>query len=157
MKKSSLIYLLVLILFVSCYDIEKPEKPKDLISEDQMVDVLVEITIMSSAKGINKRMLENNGITPVAYIYKKHGIDSTQFANSNNYYAHDIEVYDKIYDKVKDSLTILRDKYKELQKEEVKKQDEKKKELRAKEELLKQEKPKINRDSILNNLNSEQK
>lgn len=122
-----------------------------------MVDVLVEITIMSSAKGINKRMLENNGITPVAYIYKKHGIDSTQFANSNNYYAHDIEVYDKIYDKVKDSLTILRDKYKELQKEEVKKQDEKKKELRAKEELLKQEKPKINRDSILNNLNSEQK
>jgi len=156
-KKSSLIYLLVLILFVSCYDIEKPEKPKDLISEDQMVDVLVEITIMSSAKGINKRMLENNGITPVAYIYKKHGIDSTQFANSNNYYAHDIEVYDKIYDKVKDSLTILRDKYKELQKEEVKKQDEKKKELRAKEELLKQEKPKINRDSILNNLNSEQK
>lgn len=142
---------------MSCYDIEKPEKPKDLISEDQMVDVLVEITIMSSAKGINKRMLENNGITPVAYIYKKHGIDSTQFANSNNYYAHDIEVYDKIYDKVKDSLTILRDKYKELQKEEVKKQDEKKKELRAKEELLKQEKPKINRDSILNNLNSEQK
>lgn len=144
-------------LFVSCYDIEKPEKPKDLISENQMVDVLVEISIMSSAKGINKRMLENNGITPVAYIYKKHGIDSTQFANSNNYYAHDIEVYDKIYDKVKDSLTTLRDKYKELQKEEVKKKDEKKKELRTKKELLKQDKPKINRDSILNTLNSEQK
>lgn len=122
-----------------------------------MVDVLVEISIMSSAKGINKRMLENNGITPVAYIYKKHGIDSTQFANSNNYYAHDIEVYDKIYDKVKDSLTTLRDKYKELQKEEVKKKDEKKKELRTKKELLKQDKPKINRDSILNTLNSEQK
>lgn len=142
---------------MSCYDIEKPEKPKDLISENQMVDVLVEISIMSSAKGINKRMLENNGITPVAYIYKKHGIDSTQFANSNNYYAHDIEVYDKIYDKVKDSLTTLRDKYKELQKEEVKKKDEKKKELRTKKELLKQDKPKINRDSILNTLNSEQK
>ncbi|MBN2868322.1 MAG: DUF4296 domain-containing protein, partial [Flavobacteriaceae bacterium] len=156
-KKSSLIYLLVLILFVSCYDIEKPEKPKDLISEDQMVDVLVEISIMSSAKGINKRMLENNGITPVSYIYKKHGIDSAQFANSNNYYAHDIKVYDKIYDKVKDSLTTLRDKYKELQKEEIKKKDDKKKELRAKEELLKQDKPKINRDSILKNLNSGQK
>ena len=157
MKKSSLIYLLVSILFVSCYDIEKPEKPKDLISEDQMVDVLVEISIMSSAKGINKRMLENNGITPVSYIYKKHGIDSAQFANSNNYYAHDIKVYDKIYDKVKDSLTTLRDKYKELQKEETKKKDEKKKELKSNQELLREEKPNFNRDSILKNLKSKKK
>jgi len=97
-------------------------------------------------------MLENNGITPVSYIYKKHGIDSTQFANSNNYYAHDIKVYDKIYDKVKDSLTILRDKYKELQKEEAKKIEDKKKELKSNQELLKEEKPNFNRDSILRNL-----
>ena len=74
MKHSSLLSLLVLTLFVSCYDIEKPEKPKDLLSEDKMVDVLVEISIMSSAKGINKRILENNGIKPVEYIYKKHAL-----------------------------------------------------------------------------------
>jgi len=156
-KKSSFIYLLVLFLFVSCYDIEQPEKPEDLISENQMVDVLVEIYIMSSAKGINKRMLENNGITPVSYIYKKHGIDSMQFANSNNYYAHDIKVYDRIYEKVRDSLIKLRDKYKTIQKEENKKKDEKKKELKSNQELLKQEIPKLNRDSILKNLKSKNK
>lgn len=129
MKHSSLLYLLVLTLFVSCYDIEKPEKPKDLLSEDKMVDVLVEISIMSSAKGINKRILENNGIKPVEYIYKKHGIDSMQFVNSNTYYSHDIEVYDKIYDKVKDSITKLRDKYKAIQNKEKKKKEKEKKEL----------------------------
>ncbi|MBN2868198.1 MAG: DUF4296 domain-containing protein [Flavobacteriaceae bacterium] len=142
---------------MSCYDIEKPEKPKDLISEDQMVDVLVEISIMSSAKGINKRMLENNGVKPVAYIYKKHSIDSIQFANSNNYYAHDIKVYDRIYDKVKDSLIKLRDKYKAIQKEEKSKIDKKKVELKPNQELLKEGKPNLNRDSILKNLNSGQK
>ena len=154
MKKHTFIPVLALLLFVSCYDIEKPQKPIDLILEDQMVDVLVDISIMASAKGINKRVLENKGIIPVAYIYNKHGIDSLQFVNSNNYYAHDIEVYNKIYDKVKDSLIKLRDKYKALEKEENKKKDEKKKEFKKNQDLLKQEKPNLNRDSILRNLKS---
>ena len=133
---------------MSCYDIEKPDKPKDLIPEDQMVDVLVDITIMSSAKGINKRTLENNGVTPVAYIYKKHGIDSTQFVNSNNYYAHDIKVYERIYAKVKDSLVILRDKYKAIQKEETEKKNKEKNEVKAEKKLLREAKPKFLKDSV---------
>lgn len=105
---------------VSCYDVQKPEKPDDLISEDKMVDVLVETVIMSSAKGINKRELENKGILPDSFIYKKHKIDSLQFVNSNNYYAYDIENFNQIYTRVKDSLEALRLHYKEVQKKEEK-------------------------------------
>ncbi|AXO80473.1 DUF4296 domain-containing protein [Olleya aquimaris] len=119
-KKQQLLYLLMTLMLVSCYDVQKPEKPDDLISEDKMVDVLVETVIMSSAKGINKRELENKGILPDSFIYKKHKIDSLQFVNSNNYYAYDIENFNQIYTRVKDSLEALRLHYKEVQKKEEK-------------------------------------
>ena len=85
-----------------------------------MVNILVDMAIMSSAKGVNKSNIEKNGIIPDAYIYKKNNIDSTTFANSNAYYAFDIKKYDAIYLRVKDSLTILREKYKAIDKEEKK-------------------------------------
>ncbi|WP_397364479.1 DUF4296 domain-containing protein [Olleya sp. R77988] len=133
MKKHTFIYLLAALLFVSCYGIEKPNKPDNLISEDKMVEVLVELSIMSSAKGINKRELENRGIVPDTFIYRKHKIDSIQFANSNNYYAYDIEKYSDIYARVKDSLEKLRTAFK--------KEDSISKAKKQK-RLLKEDKPK---------------
>lgn len=132
-KKQQLLYLLMTLILVSCYDVQKPEKPDDLISEDKMVDVLVETVIMSSAKGINKRELENKGILPDSFIYKKHKIDSLQFVNSNNYYAYDIENFNQIYTRVKDSLEALRLHYKEVQK----KEEKSKKKLPVKDKKLK--------------------
>lgn len=132
MKSIAPVYLFLLLLLASCYGIEKPSKPDNLLSEDKMVDVLVEINLMSSAKGINKRELENRGIVPDTFIYNKHKIDSTQFANSNNFYAYDIEKYDKIYTRVKDSLEALRAFYKEKEKRiEEEKQKKLKREKRS--------------------------
>lgn len=92
-------------------------------SEDNMVNVLVDLAIMSSAKGVNKSKIENKGIIPDAYIYKKNNIDSTIFAESNAYYAFDIKKYDAIYLRVKDSLTVLRDQYKVIETREKKEKD----------------------------------
>lgn len=103
---------------MSCYGIEKPKKPENLMSKDKMVDVLVELALVSSAKGINKRELENKGIVPDTFVYKKHKIDSTIFANSNNYYAYDIDEYSQIYKDVRDSLESLRIFYKDVEKKE---------------------------------------
>ena len=116
MKPNILLYSLIVLFFVSCYGVQKPEKPADLLSEDKMVDVLLDLTIMSSAKGINKRELENRGIVPDTFIYNKHKIDSAQFANSNNYYAYDIEKYNEMYVTVKKRLEVLRTSYKAEQK-----------------------------------------
>ena len=120
MKIKHLSFLILLLLLSSCYKVKKPNKPENLISEDNMVNILVDMAIMSSAKGVNKSNIEKNGIIPDAYIYKKNNIDSTTFANSNAYYAFDIKKYDAIYLRVKDSLTILREKYKAIDKEEKK-------------------------------------
>ncbi|WP_272022228.1 DUF4296 domain-containing protein [Olleya namhaensis] len=143
MKPNILLYSFIVLFFVSCYGVQKPEKPANLLSEDKMVDVLLDLTIMSSAKGINKRELENRGIVPDTFIYNKHKIDSAQFANSNNYYAYDIEKYNEMYVTVKKRLEVLRTSYKAEQKikeDKLKKEKKKfKKKLQAPSGPLKKE------------------
>lgn len=118
--KTTLISLVFLLTLSSCYTVDKPNKPENLISEGNMVNILVDMAIMSSAKGVNKSNIEKIGIVPDEYIYKKNNIDSTIFTESNTYYAFDIKKYNAIYLRVKDSLTLLRDKYKSIDTKEKK-------------------------------------
>ena len=123
MKIKHISFLVVFLILGSCYKVEKPNKPDKLISEDNMVIILVDMAIMSSAKGVNKSKIEKNGIVPDEYIYKKNNIDSITFALSNAYYAYDIKKYDAIYKRVKDSLTLVRVKYKAMDVKEKKEKE----------------------------------
>ena len=69
-----------------------------------MVEIIYDMSIISAAKGVNKRIIENKGIVPQKYIYDKHNIDSLQFARSNEYYSYDLRTYQKLYDRVKTKL-----------------------------------------------------
>jgi len=139
MKIKQVSILLVLLILSSCYNVKKPKKPENLISEDNMVNILVDIAVMSSAKGVNKSKIEKNGIIPDDFIYKKNNIDSLTFAENNAYYAFDIKKYETIYKRVKDSLTIVRDKYKAIDKKEraEKKAKDSIRRAKAKEDILK--------------------
>ena len=124
--RKSLIYIGVILLMVSCYKLHEPKKPKNLLSKQEMVNILIDLRLISSANGSNKKILDSLNIEAETYVYKKYQIDSLQFAESNNYYAFFIEEYDDIYKKVKDSLEALSVFLKELEKEEEaekKKQD----------------------------------
>ena len=67
MKK--LIY--IFLIFCSCGSIsEENVKPNNLIPEDKMIDILYDMSLISVSKGINKRILENNGMKPKKYILK---------------------------------------------------------------------------------------
>jgi len=96
-------YILALLLVFSCNNnsIEKPKKPKDLIKKNKMVDIIYDMSIFTAAKGINKKLIEENGIFPEDYIFSKHNVDSLQFAKSSEYYAYRLYVYEDIYSKVK--------------------------------------------------------
>ncbi|MFD2543258.1 DUF4296 domain-containing protein [Lacinutrix gracilariae] len=109
-----LIYISFLLLFVSCYNKNTPKKPDNLIAKDKMVTVLVDMSLYNSAKGVNKKVLENRGVKLKEQIYAKHEIDSAQFAASNYYYTYNTEEYEEIYTQVKDSLNQLKKKYKAL-------------------------------------------
>jgi hypothetical protein len=69
-----------------------------------MVDIIYDMTLINVAKGVNKSILENNGIIPEQYLFNKHSIDSTLFARSNEYYSNDLKTYQMIYDNVKIKL-----------------------------------------------------
>ena len=101
MKK--LIY--IFLIFYSCGSItEENVKPNNLIPEDKMIDILYDMSLISVSKGINKRILENNGMKPKKYILKKHKIDSLQFVISNEHYSKELEIYLSIYQKVLNRL-----------------------------------------------------
>tara|TARA_Y100000815_G_scaffold16927_1_gene14809 strand:+ start:1820 stop:2311 length:492 start_codon:yes stop_codon:yes gene_type:complete len=102
------------LLILGCDGLQKPEKPKDLISKDKMSDILYDMYIINAAKGVNRKLLEKEGVVPETYILTRHNIDSTQFANSNNYYAYDTDIYKSIVEKVKTKLEADKKKYEEI-------------------------------------------
>jgi len=117
MKRILCIY--VSLLLVSCYNTYKPKKPENLLSKDKMVEVIVDMALFSSVKGLNKYELQQYGVLPEDYIYEKHHIDSLQFALSNEYYTYDIDDYESIYETVFDSLQVLKTKLQEQETEEM--------------------------------------
>lgn len=129
-------YIIILISFIGCNTVDRPKKPKNLIAKDKMSEIMYDLYILNAAKGINRKLLERNGIMPLEHIYKKHGIDSLQFAESNTYYAYDMETYAAITEKVKNNLQKGKDIYEELTKEEervrdsIKEAEQKKKEAK---------------------------
>lgn len=106
MKKLILIFL----IFNSCgFTDDETSAPDNLISEEKMIDILYDMSLISVSKGINKRILENNGVKPKKYILKKYNIDSLQFVVSNEYYSKDLERYLKIYEEVLNKLETNRE------------------------------------------------
>jgi len=148
-------YILLLLFVISCKNnsIDKPKKPDNLISKDKMVNVIYDISLMNAAKGSNKKLIENEGINPEDYIYKKHNIDSLQFALSNEYYSYRLETYEDIYNNVKVKLEKDRKLYNEIVLAEKKVKDSLNKVKREERDSLKKmgklkKNYKLKRDSI---------
>lgn len=102
--------LLILLIFCSCGFVNDENLvPDNIIAEEKMVDILYDMSLISVSKGINKSILENNGMKPKKYILKKYNIDSLQFVLSNEYYSNDLERYLKIYEQVLNKLKMNRE------------------------------------------------
>tara|TARA_B100000427_G_scaffold320641_1_gene320222 strand:- start:1073 stop:1528 length:456 start_codon:yes stop_codon:yes gene_type:complete len=97
--------IFIAIIIFGCNNVsQKNPIPKNLISEEKMIDVIYEMTLISVSKGVNRRVLENNGVVPEKYIFNKYNIDSLQFALSNQFYSNHLETYLRIYNRVKEKL-----------------------------------------------------
>ena len=143
MKQISVLIILVF-LILGCEPKLKPEKPSNLIPKDKMTLVLYDLFIVNSAKGTNRSIFEKNGINPERYLLERHKIDSVQFAESNNYYAHDIEEYNSIIDEIKQRITAEKQKYETVSKKETDTKDQLKDSLKRALEAV-EKKPLINR------------
>jgi hypothetical protein len=90
-------------MIVSCRE-EAVPKPENLLSKEKMADILYDITIINSIKGVSKKQIEDSYLRYDTYLYEKHKVDSIQFETSNNYYSANPTLYYEIYDKVKARL-----------------------------------------------------
>lgn len=152
MLKQLVTYIGVVFVLMACVDLSEPKKPGNLIPKDKMVDILIDARLVGSVNGNKKKLLESKGFVLKDYVFEKHGIDSLQFALSNNYYAYHLKVYKEIYNKAVDSLEQLKSVLNEKKKkeEEAKKREEdsiskvekKKDTIGKKEKLKKTDKPK---------------
>lgn len=101
-------YFIVFILifgFSACQNVKLPEKPKNLIAKDKMVDCLTEAYLANAARSVNNRTILDKGIVADSMIYKKFGIDSLQFVKSNAFYAADVNTYMDMFKQVEARLT----------------------------------------------------
>ena len=97
--KKAIIFFSLLLLLTNCKK-EVVEKPKKLIEEDKMVNIIYDLTLLEAIKAQNSPVENKQRTNPKNYIYKKYNIDSLQFAQSNRYYASAIANYKKMYEKV---------------------------------------------------------
>ncbi len=148
-------FILILFLTISCNNnnIEKPKKPKNLIKKDKMVEIIYEMTIFTAAKGVNKKLIENKGILPEDYIYNKYNIDSTQFAQSNEYYAYNLDSYEDIYTKVKLKLQNKKAYYDSIIDAEAKQKKAFNKKQRAERDSLLNRRRLLNKGEKINQIN----
>ena len=102
MKKAVLVYLSLMVL-VSCAE-KVVEEPENLIPQDQMIEILYDLSILNAAKSGAKRKVDDAHIDVMGFIYTKYNIDSTQFAESDLYYASLPSEYQKIYQNVEAML-----------------------------------------------------
>ena len=95
MKK--LIWILAFCFLWACQDVERPEKPKDLISQEVMSDILAEAYLANAARSINNRIIRKYGFKLDSIIYKKYDIDSVRFAKSHAYYTSELNIYNDLF------------------------------------------------------------
>ena len=101
MKKIALLFVLFAVM--SCGK-EAVEKPDNLLSKEVMVDVLYDLSVLQSAENLNSLTFSQNNVKVNEMIYKKYGIDSLSFAQSNRYYASDPHNYQKLFKEVAEKI-----------------------------------------------------
>ncbi|WP_108422598.1 DUF4296 domain-containing protein [Flagellimonas amoyensis] len=101
MKK--LLFLFVFLMVVSCAE-KVVEEPDNLIPKEKMVDILHDLAILNATKTTIGAKLDESGIDIMEFLYQKYQIDSTQFSESDLYYASLPLEYQAIYTEVETKL-----------------------------------------------------
>jgi|TARA_Y100001968_G_C19239774_1_gene658822 hypothetical protein len=105
--KKGLGFLFGILFLCSCAE-EVVKKPENLIPKDKMATILLDLSILNATKSAARNKFEDSGIEVMDFLYNKYGIDSTQFAQSDLYYASNPLIYQEIYQSVKDKLDVAK-------------------------------------------------
>lgn len=100
MKKITVI--LFSFLYLACGP--DAEKPKRLLSEDEMVNILYDLSLLQAISSGNPAQLDSSRVDVKTYVFKKYSIDSLTLVQNQKYYAADMEKYQKLHKRVSERL-----------------------------------------------------
>jgi hypothetical protein len=106
MRKTAFILISALLL-AACGG---PEKPEKLLSQQEMENVLYDITMLQTIKSFAPQKLTENKVDAREYIFKKYKIDSLTLAQNQLYYAYDLEVYKKMQKNITERIKAEKEK-----------------------------------------------
>lgn len=97
MKK--VIYLCVVLAIFACS--ENPvKKPKVLLDEETMENILFDVAVLQATKANSPEVLQANDIDTKDFIYKKYKIDSATYHQNNRYYAGDVRKHKHMHKRI---------------------------------------------------------
>ena len=118
MNTRKLFFLMSLVIF-SCTESLQNRPPDDLIPPQQMSQILSDIILMKNIKSNNSFIKDKKQLLVPQYLYDKYGIDSSQLASSQSYYAKNPKRYLPVFKLVQTQLKKLNDSIQErIRKEE---------------------------------------
>ena len=97
-------------VFISCQNVNEPDRPANLISKDMMVDILTDCYINNAARSISYVKLKDSKIKLDSMIYLKYQIDSLQFTQLNEYYSLQFTTYLDLLTQVEKRLEKIKER-----------------------------------------------
>ncbi len=107
-KNKYIVLLFVSVFFTFCTSNTILKEPKNLISKDQMVEVLSDMLLANGGSSIKNLNLERS-VNYYPLVFEKHQIDSARFSESNHFYISRIDDYNDILAKVNEQLTLKKE------------------------------------------------
>ncbi len=107
MKK--IILSFIVIICFGCDGNMSIEKPENMIDAETMEDILFDLTLMKAIRNSNYISWQHEKYFVNQYILEKYGIDSTQIAQNQLYYAKNPKLLKKIYQNMQARTVRLQD------------------------------------------------
>jgi hypothetical protein len=95
-------YLIIILLLFGCAP-EKPQSPRDMLSQQQMSDIIAEMHLADAIinmKNITPDSAKQAGVNLREFIYEKHHTDHKQFTESFEFYKMNPMLMDSVYAEV---------------------------------------------------------
>lgn len=102
--KKFLFFYFLLAILLSCSNVQKRDKPENLLSKDQMVEIYTDMLLLDAVKRSVSKSFESYNLEASEHIYNKFKIDSATLTNNMRYYNLDFEANAEIYKRVNENL-----------------------------------------------------
>ncbi len=115
MKKWFLISV-ILIGIISCQEVEFAQKPKTVISEDQMVEIITDLALYDAAHSVNEYQLRKFDKDINQFLISKYNVDSTLLSQNIAYYNEKYDENLNIYKRVGERIDAKREYFDSIKK-----------------------------------------